>query len=199
MRKPCNFPFLSAALPVCLLLLSGIFLWPSCSRKTSAPPAVPEVTAAPPARKMVLPAWPDMSEMPEIADMPPTGMVAALVRTPCFGSCPAYEVQVRADGTVFWKGDKNVTRLGSYRATASVAWMEALMLFADQHAFFQMSGQYPAGGRDIPDLPQTISYLKNGDREKSIKNGGDAPPALRQFERYFEEKLEELAWEKVSR
>lgn len=140
------------------------------------------------------PELPPLLYVPELSQ---NGLVAALFRTPCFGTCPVFEAQVWDDGTATWKGIKNVARLGSYRAKVPEQWWKQLLEYAEKSTYFELAAQYPLSGRTIPDLPLTVCYLKKGELGKKISDGGDAPLALRQFERYFAEKLEELAWEKV--
>lgn len=132
-----------------------------------------------------------------VLERPPNGVLAALSRTPCFGSCPVFEAQVWMDGTATWKGEKNVARVGLYRAKVPEQWLEDLLAYAEKNKYFELSARYPLSGREIPDLPLTVCFLKKGALEKKIRDGGDAPIALLQLERYFAEKLETLVWEKM--
>ena len=154
------------------------------------------VVAPPVALPVPTPALPVVDT---VVDRPLNGVLAALSRTPCFGSCPVFEAQVWMDGTATWKGEKNVARLGLYRAQVPEQWLEDLLAYAEKNKYFELSAQYPLSGREIPDLPLTVCFLKKGTLEKKVRDGGDAPVALLQLERYFAEKLETLVWEKINK
>lgn len=124
--------------------------------------------------------------------------VASLRRTPCFGSCPVFAVEVWSDGQVTWQGEKNVARLGAYTAHVPAAWIAELMQEAEQSGFFQLANHYPTNGRPVPDLPETILTLRRGNAEHHVTDNADAPLGLLRFERYWQEKLEMLTWKRVA-
>lgn len=125
------------------------------------------------------------------------GVVASLSKTPCFGSCPAFEALVYADGTVIWHGRLNVSRLGEYRAKASANWVQEIFQRAYEIRFFSMPEQFPANGQLLPGLPQTITYLHKVSWSNRIVDNADAPLELQAFELFFQQKLETLKWELV--
>ncbi len=52
---------------------------------------------------------------PAVGD--PASLRITLERGPCFGECPIYKVEVRGDGSVFYKGEGFVAGSGHHRAT----------------------------------------------------------------------------------
>ncbi len=124
--------------------------------------------------------------------------VASLRRTPCFGSCPVFAVEVWSDGQVIWQGEKNVARLGTYTAHVRADWIAELMQEAEQSGFFQLAIHYPTNGRPVPDLPKTMLTLRRGNAEHHVTDSADAPLALLRFERYWQDKLELLTWKRVA-
>ncbi len=123
--------------------------------------------------------------------------VASLRRTACFGSCPVFLAEVWSDGQVTWQGERHVARLGHYTAQAPATWIAELLKEAEQSGFFRLGGHYPTNGRLVSDLPQTITMLRQNNKEYRVTDNADAPLGLLQFERYWQEKLEELSWNMV--
>jgi Domain of unknown function (DUF6438) len=176
-------------------LAQGIFclalVFTCCSRKIN-PASAPETASAPSA-------MPDAEAVfSTILPSPTAYLVAGMIKTPCFGSCPAFEVQIRSDGAVLWRGDRHAPRLGMYRAKASKSWLGSLMKAAEKAGFFQFKNRYPPEGQVIADLPQTITVLNSGAKYWKVENAGDAPPALQRFERFFMKKLETLKWAPIA-
>jgi hypothetical protein len=141
------------------------------------------------------PAQPNIA-IPEAHEPPATGMqlMASLSKSPCFGSCPAFEVWIYSDGTVIWCGDAHVERIGVFKALAPPDWLEAWHLAAANAGYWNLKEWYPADRRLLQDVPLTVSYLKAGKKERRIVNNADAPPALLRLEKYWMGKLEELRW-----
>ncbi len=122
-------------------------------------------------------------------------LVAKISKTPCFGTCPVFEAEVISDGKVFWRGKKHVARLGNFEASASKSMLSELSGRAEALGFFSFERQYPANGRRITDFPTTTSYLHWGKNERRVEDNFDAPLALQEFEKFFAEWLEQLAWQ----
>lgn len=121
-------------------------------------------------------------------------LVASIVKSPCFGACPAFEVWIYSDGTVLWCGEAGVERLGSYLATAPTGWLSQWETAAESAGFWDLLDWYPVSRNLLPDVPTTVSYLKKGKKERRIVNNADAPLALLRLEKFWIKKLEELDW-----
>ncbi len=170
--------------------LVGGLGWTGCTRRVVAEP-IPPTVAAP---------VPPAAGKARANTLPATARVrlASLRRTPCFGACPVFGVDVWSDGQVTWLGERHVARLGAYTAQAPPGWVAALLREGAQSGFFELASHYPTNGHPVPDLPQTITMLRQGDREHVVTDNADAPANLLRFERYWQEKLETLAWKPVA-
>ena len=63
---------------------------------------------------------PDASRSHEQVDAEDHGVTeVGLERTRCFGTCPAYTVLIRSDGTFRYRGEDFVERKGEYTGTVS--------------------------------------------------------------------------------
>ncbi|MFK8104337.1 MAG: DUF6438 domain-containing protein [Saprospiraceae bacterium] len=129
---------------------------------------------------------------------PPAPYVqVSLRKTACYGKCPVYELKIYSNGKATYTGKANVERLGNYEAIFTAEKMLALEARAAAINYFELSENYPPSKIGIPDLPNTISYVKIGEREKQIFNNHDAPAVLLDFEQFVENLVETLTWKQV--
>jgi hypothetical protein len=97
-----------------------------------------------------------------------------LRRGPCFGSCPMYEVTLRADGTATWDGERFVDRLGHYEGQVDANDYERLARFIQRAGFFGWKLEYLG---DVTDLPDYVLTVVAGNKTKTVRqNGVDEPP-----------------------
>lgn len=124
-------------------------------------------------------------------------LVASLAKTPCYGHCPVFEVRIYADGKVEFYGKENVKLTGKYLSKLTPSALQELREKAGALGFFQFASRYPENGKRISDLPNTITYLKSAQAEKTVVNNHSSPLALRKFEAYLEELINRLTYIKV--
>ncbi len=101
--------------------------------------------------------------------VPPKDTFIGLERTGCYGSCPAYDVEVRGDGAVTFRGTGDVLATGTHHWR--IAQAEALRLVAiARHAdYFKLNGYYEY---DVTDLPTYITRLRIGEQKKFVLDYG---------------------------
>ena len=121
-------------------------------------------------------------------------LLVSLNRTPCYGSCPAYKVEIFKDGLVKYTGTGYVKRLGLFSATADANFIAEIQKQAEAINYMKLNNKYPTDNVEISDLPQTISYIRLGKEGKMIHNNLDAPKELVAFERWLEKHIERLQW-----
>lgn len=124
-------------------------------------------------------------------------VVASIERTGCYGKCPNYKAKIFSNGLVLYEGKSHVQKEGIYEAYIIQNQVDSLIAQADSIRFFDLSAAYPANGIEIYDLPNTNTFIKSEDYEKTITNNHNAPKALRSYETYFERILEQLDWKRV--
>ena len=114
----------------------------------------------------------------EASSLPPAGPPPSdfvqLQRTTCFGSCPSYTVQIRADGQVTWKGDGSVKIPGTAIAPIKPSDARALIERFRTADFWRLCGSYSAS---ISDGPTVITTVHLGDREKLVSDYFNTAPA----------------------
>ena len=158
----------------------------ACHRKT-----MPQVAVQPVPQPAATATEPALGRVP-----PPVYLVASLEKTGCYGNCPVFEAQVFSDGAATYFGQKHAPRTGRFTAKVRPALAMELVKRAEVAGFFGLETLYPTSGRRVADFPTTIIYVRDGQKERRIEDNFDAPLHLQEFERYFSEWLEKLAWQK---
>lgn len=125
----------------------------------------------------------------------PSNAVARIQRTNCFGKCPVYTLTVFKDGRLEYFGKKFTPREGKFEAQVDQKKIEDLMNEANELGYNNFKNIYD--NEAITDLPSTITSLRNNGQLKTVVNRFDAPDALRQFEKFFDELFGNADWKPV--
>ncbi|RLS58197.1 MAG: hypothetical protein DWH91_02760 [Planctomycetota bacterium] len=117
-----------------------------------------------------------------------------LERAICLGTCPAYSVTFKADGSVRYVGTENVAHKGERTGRISDWEFHRLADFAVKSGYMNMESDY-----DLPtisDLPVTYSTVVLGEKRKIIRNYGSLGPIeLWAFQQSAESLLAEVEWD----
>jgi len=76
----------------------------------------------------------------------------SLKRVGCFGTCPAYQVVIRGDGSVFYVGRAYVDVIGQKSGSITKEKIAELITIFRQADFFSMNRTYGGCGTDAPDV-----------------------------------------------
>jgi ankyrin repeat protein len=95
-------------------------------------------------------------EFPQIQDW--KSLKISLQRTPCFGSCPAYRVDIYGDGTVTYDGQMFVAISGAHKAKLSDDALRTLFTAFQKADFFWLLDRYAAPITDNPTQVISISF-----------------------------------------
>lgn len=112
-----------------------------------------------------------------------------LERTPCFGKCPVYTMDIDADGKVNYHGHNFTDHKGHWTKTLSADQQRDLTRLMRESDFFSYDTLYDDAG--ISDLPSIIiAYTANGETHRvTFRYGG--PVTFRQLA----EKIEAIVTE----
>lgn len=127
----------------------------------------------------------------------PTTSVTEIVmkRTPCFGTCPVYTVQLQRDGAVTYTGEQNVEHVGRRVGWISAAEFARVAVFIELQGFADFEAWYRAGGTDLPTTSVSVSY-EDG-RSKTVADyGSSGPPSLWAIHRLLDGVLVQTRWNK---
>ncbi len=121
---------------------------------------------------------------------------ASIKRTPCYGRCPIYEVTIYKSGFVAYNGIRFVERLGQHRSRITQDQLKQIAAKAEEIGYFELNNNYDS---PVTDFPTTITVLNvAGKSRKEIKNRVGAPDSLKEYEKFLDELLNGLTWEKVA-
>lgn len=108
---------------------------------------------------------PEVRKLPENPDL--STLRIRLNRSRCYGTCPAYTVEVHGDGTVIYHGESSVIGLGERRWQISQADVQALLDLIRGNDYFNLRGFYEVG---IMHMPAFITSVEIGDQRKFVYN-----------------------------
>jgi Domain of unknown function (DUF6438) len=125
----------------------------------------------------------------------------SLERTPCFGTCPVYQVAILQSGVVRFVGKHHVVRKGEATATIPAARVDSLLRELEAGGYFGFDDAYvmgsPACGQYATDSPTVITSVAVGGRTKSIRHDYGcfaAPSELKRLERLIDEVAGTAQW-----
>lgn len=164
-----------------LLLLSFFsFAFPACAQR-----ATPQKTKTKKVGKKAVAPKPATKAQAE------AGPVLTFERTPCFGTCPAYSMQVFADGRVAYEGRRGVPMVGTKELKLPASAVADLLRQAKDAHFEQFQDRY---SQNTTDLPSTIISVQqaNGQLKTVVLEEG-APENVRALFTYFGNQFDALA------
>jgi hypothetical protein len=95
-------------------------------------------------------------------------------RTPCFGTCPVYVCIIRSDGTVRYRGEAHVERMGDWEAKIDPYRFHHLANFIAESGYVEMPDTFASNVTDGDTV--FTSYVKNG-RRKVFRNYASSGPS----------------------
>jgi hypothetical protein len=123
-----------------------------------------------------------------------TNLVAKINRTPCYGKCPVFTIELYNNGLVKYNGVAFVEKKGSFTAKANQEFMKQIQDKALSIKYLSLENKYPIAPITIADLPITTTYIRIGDAGKQIIDNFDAPRELIDFENWLEQEFDKLVW-----
>lgn len=115
-------------------------------------------------------------------------------RTPCFGTCKAYRIEVYRSGYATYNGRSNMEKQGPHSAWISEETMAALLAHAEAAGFFAMQDTYDA---DVTDLPSTTIRIIADGKDKKVMGRVGQPAAFKALVVQIEELLLPVPWKPV--
>ena len=97
-----------------------------------------------------------------------------LRRGACFGTCPIYEITLRADGSAEWRGDRFVERLGRFHGQANPGDVAKLARLVDRSGLVGWDDEYMGNVTDAPTYELTVVA---GRTTKTVRQNATDEPA----------------------
>ncbi len=157
-----------------LLLVVGI----SCSKKL-APAEVETIEII--ADTMVITA-PEPDSM-KVEQLIPPDTVVYYKKTPCYGSCQAFEVTIYDNGNVFFDGQRNCSLDGLHKCQLTSDALSYVDQMLRSYEIFALARRYPDNTEYwIPDLQSSLLIAKQDEARKVIDRNHSAPDSYLKFE-----------------
>ncbi len=122
-------------------------------------------------------------------------LVAELRKTPCYGDCPVFTLQVMTDGSLRYDGKKNTDLIGKFTGQPKSDPFFRVGAMAVKARFFNMADFYPEDADSAPkDLPRTVTTIDWRGRKKTVTHLGDGPEALVEIENFLEGLIMDAIW-----
>ena len=122
--------------------------------------------------------------------------VVRLERSACYGVCPAYVVEVSADGAVAYEGQGFVAVRGRASSRVSAASVAALVARFESAGFFRLDWDDPCDRLSTDSPTSTLTFVRSG-RKRTIADyhgNGCMPPVLRELEDEVDRLAGTAAW-----
>jgi hypothetical protein len=124
-------------------------------------------------------------------------LFVTLERTPCFGHCPSYKIEIYYKGFVAYHGYNYVDHVGDFFTVVSRGKLKELFDYAKEIKYFNMKDSYinPA----ITDFPTTITSMQVRGQKKVIVDGHhETPSELVFFEKMIDDMFKDTQWKPLS-
>lgn len=119
----------------------------------------------------------------------------SLERTPCFGTCKAYRIDVYRSGHARYDGRLNVEKEGPHQARIGSDTLMTILHRAEELGFFGMEAKYDA---EVTDLPSTVLRIVADGRDKKVLGRVGQPQAFKQLVAEVEALLLPVAWRPIT-
>ncbi len=127
---------------------------------------------------------PQEKKMTTDAVVEDTTVFLKMQRTPCYGKCPSYVVEIFNNGKVSYLGKMFVDYVGQHEATISKSDLDLIKAKINEINFFEFKDKYDSPATD---MPSTIFEVTLNKQFKKITNRHNGPPELKELEKLVEE------------
>jgi len=102
--------------------------------------------------------------------------VFSMETTACFGTCPAYRVDVFSDGIIVYRGDAHTKLVGTYRLPNKPDLFQRILRLLDESSFQKFRNDYGGAGEgeespcseEWTDHPSTVLSLQFASNIKTV-------------------------------
>lgn len=122
-------------------------------------------------------------------------VVVAMERTPCYGKCPTYKLEIYENGLVTYDGIRFVDNIGKHYGSVSVKSIEDIINKGNEIGYFEMADVYPVNETPPQDIPQTITMLRVEGMVKQVVNKNyNSPEKLKELENLIDKVVQDVDW-----
>lgn len=169
-----------------IILLSLAAMALACSGNRQASAGDPGPDPEPAAAATPAPAVPQLG-----GAAPADSLFMSLERTPCFGPCKAYRIDLYRSGYAVYDGRLNMEKEGRHAARIGADTLRTILALAEEKGFFAMQDKYDA---EVTDLPSTFLRIAANGKDKRVMGRVGQPPAFKQLVADIEALLLPVPW-----
>jgi len=118
-----------------------------------------------------------------------------LERTPCFGTCKAYRIDLYRSGYATFEGRGHVEKMGLHSARIGLDTLGTLLNLAEQHGFQGFEARYDA---EVTDIASTVLRIVADGTDKKVFARVGQPQAFKKLVGEIEGLLLPVAWKPVA-
>lgn len=122
-------------------------------------------------------------------------LVLFFERTPCFGPCKAYRINLYRSGHATFEGRAHVEKEGMHVGRVGPDTLLAIVRRAEQIGFWGLEASYDS---PVTDLPSTRIRVVSGRNDKEVTGRVGTPPKFIAFAEYLDELLLPVAWKPMA-
>jgi len=123
-------------------------------------------------------------------------LFASIEKGVCFGNCLAYKMHIYCEGFVALTALRGNKMNGSFRSSVTPDQMNLLLAKAKEIKFEDMKSVYD--NKSVTDLPMVKTSIVLSGKHKKVKRRYKYPRKILEFEKMFDNLLDELEWEKIN-
>lgn len=116
----------------------------------------------------------------------------SMVKTPCKGMCPVYELIIDENGKATFDGKKHVEHIGKFRRDLTEEEMSNLAILVDMEGIAELDSVYLLNAKDLPTT--YLTFQKDGKTQK-YHFDKSAPEKLQKLEASLHQITEAGDWE----
>lgn len=121
----------------------------------------------------------------------PDTLVFRMERTPCFGQCPTYTINIYQSGWSLLEGKQFFDYEGFYTTKFTEEDLIQIEKLALKYGYHKMDHVYDA---PVTDLPSTTTIVNTESMNNWVYNRMNSPDELRSFERDMETMIKDKQW-----
>lgn len=114
----------------------------------------------------------------------PADFQVMMEKAPCFGTCPAYNVQIDPDGKLTYTGVRHTERQGVWERQLSKDELNLLWQEVRRTGFFDLKEVYD--DPNLADAPSIYVTVAASGKKHKVQDRLGAPQALKQLEAYLD-------------
>lgn len=116
----------------------------------------------------------------------------AMRRTPCFGTCPTFELKIYKSGLAAYHGQAHVYYIGEFETRFEPAALDSIKAKAERMGYMMLLDSY--NNSMISDLPSAIYTFNFSGQKKEILCRVGCPDRLVQFGKEMDDLIESVDW-----